>query len=113
MAKIYAVPKLIKVPQINFKNFNYKEHKKNQEEFINNLKQHLNDLGYTENYVGEVIRFPVADGYSQYMVFNLKPVSLIHLPLDDAYEFEYAHLLNKTEVLKKIKGQKEIEKLFS
>ncbi len=37
------------------------------------------------NLVGSIIRFPVADGAAQYMVWNHSPLELIHLPIHDAW----------------------------
>jgi hypothetical protein len=114
MAKIYNVPKVIKVPEINFNGrFNIKKYDEEVEKFKQQLKDHLINLGYTDEHVGEIISFPVADGKAMYMVAKLKPVMLVHLPLGDAWEFEYAHLLTKTEVIKKIQQHKALEKIFS
>jgi len=115
MAKtqIFDVPEEVKVPQIRFDGkFNLKEYNEEVEKFYKDLKQHLIDLGWVGEHTGETIRFPVADGYAEYMVFNLNPVMLVHLPLGDAWEFEYVHLLNKTEVLKNIKQQKALAEIF-
>lgn len=113
-AQIFDVPEEIKVPQIRFDGkFNLKEYNEDVEKFEQQLKDHLKNLGYDGEHVGEIIDFPVADGKARYMVFNLKPVMLVHLPLDDAWEFDYAHLLTKTEVVKKIQQQKALEEMFS
>lgn len=40
--------------------------------------------------LGEVIKWGRADGYAMYMVYNVKPFQLIHLPLGDAYQVEDA-----------------------
>ncbi len=36
--------------------------------------------------IGETIRFPRGDGSAQYMVFRTKPLSLLHIPLGDAWD---------------------------
>jgi len=112
-AKIYNVPKEVKVPELNFNNFNLRKYEEDIKIFKQELIKYLNDIGYKESYVGETISFPVGDGKAEYMVFNLKPVMLIHLPIGDAWEFPQAHLLTKTEVLKLITQRKAIEKLFN
>jgi len=33
-----------------------------------------------------VIRFPRGDGYAQYMVWRTRPLSLLHLPVGDAWD---------------------------
>jgi hypothetical protein len=55
----------------------------------------------------------VADGYAQYMVASLSPVELIHLPLWDAWQFDYAGRLTKKDIIEKINQRKAMEKLFS
>jgi hypothetical protein len=44
-----------------------------------------------DEYVGEVIKFPVADGYARYMVAQTSPLELFHLALDDGYQIPKAH----------------------
>ena len=70
-------------------------------------------MGYVEKHSGEIIHFPVADGRAEYMVLSLKPVMLIHLPVGDAWQFEYAERLTKADVIKKIKQQKALAEMFS
>lgn len=36
--------------------------------------------------IGEVIRFPRGDGTANYMVFRTKPLTLLHIPLGDAWD---------------------------
>jgi hypothetical protein len=112
-AKVYNVPEGIEVPQINFANYNYAEHTKKIEAFIEQVKNHVIKLGWVGEHVGEIIDFPVADGKAMYMVFDLKPVRLIHLPIDDAWTFQYVHLLTKKEVLEKIAQRKALNEMFA
>jgi hypothetical protein len=46
------------------------------------------------------------------MVASMKPVKLVHMPLMDAWHFEYAHLMTAKEVQAKIDGQNALKKLF-
>jgi hypothetical protein len=57
--------------------------------------------------IGEIVKFPVADGYAEYMVLKIKPLCLIHLPLNDAYEFQYAQNLTTKDILLSIKQEKD------
>lgn len=115
MAKIYSVPDGITVPEISFTNF--KEYEKQCNEFKEKLREFVKKRKpfeeYGDEFVGEIIRFPVADGYAEYMVSSSKgPVELIHLPLMDAWEFQYAHRLTSKDVREKVAQQKAIEKHF-
>jgi hypothetical protein len=81
-------------------------------QYIADLKQHIKDMGYKGKNVGEIVRFAVADGYAEYMVLSMRPMKLIHIPLDDAYQFPYVHLMTASEITKKLEQQKMLEKLF-
>ena len=73
----------------------------------------MQELGYSGKNMGEILRFPAADSYAQYMVVSMRPLQLVHLSLGDAWGFQYAHLLTAKEVQEKIDQQKRINKLFS
>jgi hypothetical protein len=109
MGKIYSAPDGIEIPKLDFKNV------KAYEEDCKRFEQELRDFCIKRNpseHVGEIISFPVADGKAQYMVAALSPIELIHLPLWDGYEFEFAHRLTKKDIIERIKNQKSIEKFF-
>ena len=60
--------------------------------------------------VGKEVAWGFADGYARYMVMDTSPVTLIHLPLGDAWNLPAAHLRGIN--LKDIKQQVEGERLF-
>lgn len=111
MAKIFSAPDSISLPQWSPK----KTHKENVAEekiYLETLKDMLTKRKPTQKLVGEIIQFPAADGYAQYMVASMTPLELVHIPLGDAWDFQYAHRLTKKDVEEKIKKQKAIEELF-
>jgi hypothetical protein len=110
MATIFNSPDGVKIPELDFKNF--AQYEKDCETFKTELKAWLNANGFNGKNVGEIIQFPVADGYAQYMVASMKPVKLVHLPLMDAWCFQYAHLMTAKEVQDKIDQQNSLKKLF-
>jgi hypothetical protein len=110
MATIFNTPDGVKVPELDFRNI--EQYEKDCETFKVELKAWLNKNGFNGKNVGEIIQFPVADGYAQYMVASMKPVKLVHLPLWDAWHFEYAHLMTAKEIQAKIDGQNSLKKLF-
>jgi glucan biosynthesis protein len=110
MAQIFNSPDGVKVPELDFKNF--AQYEKDCENYKKDLKAWLNKNGFNGKNVGEIIQFPVADGYAEYMVASMKPVKLVHMPLMDAWHFEYAHLMTAKEVQAKIDGQNALKKLF-
>jgi hypothetical protein len=108
MAKIFSPPGEIPVPEIRLRD-NWQE---KEQEFTEKLKEWCQKRRPDQDGVGEVIQFPRADGYAVYMVAGTKPVELIHLPLGDAWEFEYAHRLTKKDIMEKIKQSRSLHKLF-
>jgi hypothetical protein len=112
MAEVYSVLDSVELPKFP-QPYNHEEYKKNEDKYIVDLKKELKSMGYKGKNFGEIIKFQVADGYAQYMVISMRPLQLMHLPLGDAWDFQYAHLLTAKEVNEKIEGQKAWEKAFS
>ena len=112
MAKIFAPPESITPPNWDTK----KSHKDNmaaEATYIENLAAYCKEIKPGNDKVGKTIRFPVADGYAVYMVAGLRPIELIHIPIGDAWEYEYAHRLTMSDILEKIQKQEALNKLFS
>jgi hypothetical protein len=110
MATIYSNPSQIPVPELDFQNFN--NYLKECEEYKIKLKEFISKSRKGKN-IGEIIQFPVADGYAEYMVASMNPPQLIHIPTGDAWEFQYAHLLGEKEIQQEIDKQKALKELFS
>lgn len=122
MAKIYAPPEKIKpIPEMkNFMidgHFNFKKMEAAEEIWTNELRKWCIANSPGHKHIGKIIREPVADGYALYMIFSLKPLAFIHLPLGDGYQFQWAHrwtvsdvnmMINKDETMRKIFGKKRI-----
>jgi hypothetical protein len=113
-AQIYAAPSHIKVPNFNWEDIN--QYEKDCDKFKADLKEfcvnRCKAAGQSTLHIGEVIKFPVADGYAEYLVASLKPIQLIHIPIWDAWEFQYAKNLTKKDIIEKIEQQKSLDKLF-
>ncbi len=108
MAKIYDAPEGIETPVLNFSKI--AEYRQACDKFKEDLKAFLLKRNNAEH-VGEIIRFPVADGYAEYMVAAMKPLQLVHIPLGDAWEFQYAHRLTAKDVKEKIQQGKILKEL--
>lgn len=80
--KVYSSP--LPAPAFNFDTW-----RKDEDDYIEILRGWLRDHGYKHRLTGKVVRFPVADGYAQYMVMDGR--SMVHLPLLDAYQIPDAH----------------------
>lgn len=105
-AKVYQAPQEVSLPKNSFDNV--AEWQENEKKYIEQLKEHLTKMNYVGKNVGEILRFPAADGYAQYMVISMRPLMLIHLELGDAWTFQYAHLLTAKEVQQKIDAEKRL-----
>jgi hypothetical protein len=106
MAKVYAPPKEIRVPDFDPENW-----QKADKEFIQKLRDYCLANG-TGDLRGEVVSFPVADGAASYMVFTTKPLAFIHMPLGDAWQFQYVNRLTLADVKKQVKRRKALDELF-
>tara|TARA_R110000772_G_scaffold17348_1_gene48455 strand:+ start:3621 stop:4196 length:576 start_codon:yes stop_codon:yes gene_type:complete len=101
-ATIYNINEYLKtspVPDIFQDGEKYQELEK---QWIEDLQDYIREFNGVGQYIGRTISFPVADGEAIYMIKSLSPVELIHLPLMDAYQFQYAHLMTASELKKQI-----------
>jgi hypothetical protein len=93
MAQVYATP--IPAPDFNDAmvsgRFNDQRYRKLNAAFIEQCRDWLKQNGYTSPLAGKIVRFPVADGYAEYMIVSLRPVTLMHLPFGDSYQIPEAH----------------------
>lgn len=107
MAEIYTVSEFVETPPITCDIEKYNEHvkvyKQDVEDFIR-TKMFIN-----EPETGKIIRFPVADGYAEYMVVSIKKPQLIYLEIGDAWHFQCAHLLGADEIKQEIKRGEALE----
>lgn len=108
-ATIYSVPDGIKVPEFDWNDL--PKYNKECEEFNNALAKWLIKRHNGKN-VGKIIRFPVADGYAEYMVAAMKPLELVHIPLFDGYAYADVDLMTAKRVQEKIDSDEALEKLF-
>lgn len=77
-AKIYAVPGDVgPPPSLSVGSENYM---RLTEEWVLSVQDWVRKNSADKDpVVGELYRFPVADGYAEYVVFSTKPLRLIHL----------------------------------
>ena len=114
MATIYSAPENLKPTKLSFtlgmKPIDFINH---DNAYIEKLSEWCKKRNPNDpDYIGEVISFPVADGRALYMVAALKPLQLIHVEVGDAYGFEYAHKLNKKDVMAKVDNAKKLKEMF-
>lgn len=106
-ATIYSAPEEIKLPK-----FNWKSWVEDEEVYLKELKDWCFKNSNSKKNVGEIINIPHADGYAKYMVFSMKPLSLIHIATGDAWNSQYAELLTPKKVNEMIENEKKLKELF-
>lgn len=111
MAKVYTLPEGFEAPEFNWEDID--QYEKDCAELVTRLKEWCIGRAPGQKNVGEVIKFPVADGYAEYMVAGTKPVQLIHLPFWDAWQSETASLMTASAIQQKIDQQAAMNKLFA
>jgi hypothetical protein len=111
MAKVYTLPDGFEAPNFDYKDIS--KYEKNCAEHSEKLKKWCVERNPEQECVGEIIRFPVADGKAEYMVAAIKPVQLIHLPYWDAYQSETADLMTGKAIKEKIANEKALAELFA
>lgn len=109
MAKIYTVPTEIGSAPAWFWGPEYAE---KEQAWLDSIRKFLQKRKPNDPLVGREIRFQVADNYARYMVASMKPLELIHIPLGDGYQFQYANRLTAKDVKTEIDREERLAKLF-
>lgn len=69
--------------------YNYEEQQRLNQEYVDTLAAMAKENGKSD-LLGQIVRWQRGDGYAQFMVWNTKPLELIHLEIDDAWDVEEA-----------------------
>lgn len=112
MAQVFSAPASIAPPVIDYRNDDTGE--KAENEYIAAIADYCKARRPAADGIGEVVRFPVADGYALYMVASLEPAELIHIPLGDGWSIPDAHLRGITadDLVSRIEAGRALRKLF-
>ncbi len=118
-AKIYSAPKEVgPAPELET-GFNlvddnswFKTYQAACDKHVQTVKDYCKKNGSSEC-AGEEIHFPVGDGAARYVVFSLRPVTLIHLAVGDRWQFQYAHLLTAKAVREYVHRNKGLKAMFA
>jgi len=79
------------------------------------IRQDNGGSGAASGIIGEVVRWPRADGYAEYIIVKTKPLQLAHIPLGDGYMVEPALIRGTTlaEVKRMVEDERRWSKLFA
>jgi hypothetical protein len=109
---IYALPDEFQKAVPEWTGDSYDEHMVREKTFCNKLAECLRNRNPSDSLVGEIMRWPVADGYAEYMVAATKPVQLLHLPLGDAWHYPLAHRATKKDIVNHLGRVRAMDRLF-
>lgn len=84
-----------------------------QDALYDKLTEKSNSLPEGE-VVGAFIRFQIADGYANYVVTKVKPLTLQYVRLGDGYQVAAAHIrgLRKSDILEMVRREKNLTSIF-
>ena len=111
--KVYSCPPEVPARVIDYANYDHTKQQALEEAHVAALKAFLQSSGYTGKHTGEIVQFPMADGYACYMMAEGRVSALVHLPYGDAWHYRDVSFLPKKEILKRITAQKHLAALFS
>lgn len=124
MATAYTPPKGLEAPDIETQmKWNWKkpatggpsESQRKEQEYIDQLAAAAKaQYPNPDPAIGEVIRTGVADGYAQYVVWNIKPLQLVHIDLGDGWHADdiWIRGLRVRDVREMISREKKLAALF-
>lgn len=100
--KVFRLPKDVPAPVVDYSFYNREKEASAEKEHCEKLKAFLIRNGYTGKHTGELVTFPVADGYAVYMMAEGSRSCLIHLPYGDGYHYRDVSFLPKAEIIRRI-----------
>jgi len=109
MATAFSAPEGFEPPPFNIETW-----QEDEAAYIQRLSDRAKMNGLNP-LLGEVVRWQRADGYASYMVWQTKPLQLIHLRLGDAYSVEDALIrgLRLADIRAMVEREASIRALFA
>ena len=117
MGKVYSPPAKISEPKMeSFRKQNlgldFRAYEEAEFKFVEEVKEWCKSSG-SGKYAGEEVHFPQGDGHARYVVFSTKPLTLIHLPVGDAWQYPYIERLTAKDIVARIESGKNLTRLFA
>jgi hypothetical protein len=110
--KVFQCPDECPEPTVDYRNFDLKKVQADEEAHKVALAEHLKKIGYTGKLTGEIVQYPVADGYALYMFAEGKKTVLIHLGYGDGYHYHGIEHFPKKAVVAELERRKALSKIF-
>lgn len=112
--KVYALPDHLHFKDPDFSDYNHEVEMVREESHRNEVREWMRSEGYNGEHTGKIARFPVADGFAEYMLADNGDDSfLIHLPYGDGWNYRDIEFLPREEILKRVEQQEKIDALFA
>jgi len=108
--KVYAAPECIEPIVLDG---DWKNWQKHEDRYTTDLQKWCKGENPSGKLVGEIVRFPVADGFAAYMVLRLRPLELIHMEIGDAWHFQYVERLTVKDIQEQVKSNQFLAKLLA
>lgn len=109
--KSYTSP----IPEPNYGD--YRNYAAIDEKYFSDMRVWLKENGWDrDKHAGELVRFPMADGYALYMVaHNGKSMALFHCIVGDAWSIPLAHMrgIRVSDIRNEVIRAKNFAKLFA
>lgn len=113
-AKIYSAPEHIQPPDHRLVlDQGYEAYQAAEQAYIDQVRAFVKRQKPRAKYVGEIVRFGVADGHAQYMVMSLRPVELIHLQIGDAWQYQMIRRVTAEDIKELVESEKRFQKIWS
>ena len=113
---IYATPSWIKAPNfpdfLGDEGFNNKAYLEAEEKYVQEVRDFCKER-YNGKYTGELVRFPVADSYAEYMIASLRPLEIVHLETGDAYNYQHINRLKAKDFTDNVDARKRLDAIFT
>jgi hypothetical protein len=108
--KVYNPPESIKQPEYGG---DFDAYMAAEAAYIEELRAFCKKRKPRGQLVGEIVQFPVADGYAQYMVASIRPCELVHIPTGDAWEYAHIERLTAADIRANVESSRHLKSLFA
>lgn len=119
MATAYRPPEDIKFPPFDAffdedGKFDYEKHREAENAYIETLAAEARQNGDSD-LLGEVVKWQRGDGYAMYMVWNIKPLELVHIEIGDGWTVEEPLMrgLRLSDVKEMIEHDRKMAEIFA
>lgn len=115
MATIYLAPKGFEAPRLTIEDYRERRYEAISEAYVARLAAEARKgQPHADPLIGRVVRFPIADGYAEYIVWRLRPLQLVKVELGDAWDIPnaYARGLRVSDIRAQVEAEDRLRAYF-